>query len=168
MGSPQGVERCGGCTGSNYEDNGVLRHLPLRPAGLRRLLHLLLSLSPRTTAPTQHKWRPCRSRSPHLATLRQPIAASERAHCREGQERAAGRLKLGRSQMNGEREVGQGEGALEGVDGHHAASTPQCRTMVCVQTERTGQSALRSGRHAGATVGRRARARGERWRRRWR
>eukprot|EP01043_Picozoa_sp_COSAG02_P005354 COSAG02_NODE_144_length_34086_cov_65.390944_29_plen_329_part_00 len=127
-------------------------------------------LSPQTTAPTQHKCMPCRSRSPRLATLRQPIAASERARCREGQERAAGWLKLESTQMREKGEGGQGEGALEGVDGHHAAFTPQCRTMVCVRAERTGQSALRVGRHAGAAVGRRARARGERGRRRrsWR
>ena len=61
-----------------------------------------LSLSPRTTGPTQHNCKACRSRSPHLATLRQPLAASERAHCREGQERAAGRLKLEPTQMSGE------------------------------------------------------------------
>ena len=54
---------------------------------------------------------------------------------------------------------GQGEGDLEGVDGHHASSTPQCRMIACPRAERIGQSAVSPGKHAGAAVGRRGRAR---------
>ena len=53
----------------------------------------------------------------------------------------------------------QGVGDLEGVDGHHVASTPQCRMTVHSRAERTGQSAVSPGKHAGAAVRRRGRAR---------
>ena len=83
---------------------GVHRHPPTTPTPHRA--HFPHSFvwgvrDPTTVLPGLPR-RLCHVRSPYLGYTSTPNAPSERAHCREGQERAAGRLKLEPTQMSGE------------------------------------------------------------------